>query len=108
MDLQDIGKRIRQYREAAGITQEIFAKQVGLSHSYMSAVERGAKLPKLETFLRIANTLKIPSDYLLCDVLVARNEIETSSLSGRLNKLPLREQKRVLHVVDVMIKDASD
>lgn len=108
MNLQDIGKRIRQYREAAGIKQEEFAEQVSLSPTYMSAIERGIKQPKLETFIRIANTLSIPSDYLLCDVLVAGNEIQASSLSSQLKKLPPREQKRVLHVVDVMIKDASD
>jgi transcriptional regulator with XRE-family HTH domain len=108
MNLQDIGQRIKQYREAAGLKQDELAKQVGLSITYISALERGVKLPKLETFIRIVNTLKIPSDYLLRDVLVVRNETNPASLSDRLDKLPPKEQKRVFHVVDVMIKDASD
>ena len=111
MNLQDVGKRIKQYREAAGLKQDELAKQVGLSITYMSALERGVKQPKFETFIRIVNTLKIPSDYLLRDVLVVRNETKSSSLSDRIDrieKLPPREQKRVYHVIDVMIEDASD
>lgn len=108
MDLQSIGKRIRQYRESADIRQEDFAEQVNLSPTYMSAIERGVKIPKLETLIRIANTLKIPSDYLLSDVLIAGNLIHASSLSDQLKELPDKEQKRILHVLEVMIKDATD
>ena len=107
MNYISIGKRIRQYREEIGIKQEEFAEMVNLSPTYMSAIERGVKLPKLETFIRIANTLKVPSDRLLSDVLITGNEIRASSLSDQLKALPASEQKRILHVLEVMIKDAS-
>ena len=39
---QKLGKRLKYYREQAGLTQEEMAKAVGLSHHYLSGVERGA------------------------------------------------------------------
>ena len=44
--------------------QEELAEYVNLSPNYMSAIERGAKIPRLETFIRIANALNVPSDLL--------------------------------------------
>ena len=106
MDYKTIGKRIRKYREQQGIKQESFAELVELSPTYLSAMERGVKLPSLETFIRIANTLKVPSDFLLTDVLIAGNQIEASKLSEKLNSLPAKEQQKIFNVVDVMINDA--
>ena len=51
-----IGRQIRSRREANRWTQEELASRVGLSVSYIGMLERGEKLPKLITFLRIANT----------------------------------------------------
>ena len=52
---------------------------------YVSAIERGAKIPRLETFIRIANALNVPSDLLLIDVLKAGNVIKSSELSEKIN-----------------------
>ena len=102
-DFKSIGRRIRQYREKMGIKQEDFAELVNLSPTYMGAIERGIKFPKLETFIRIANALKVPSDFLLSDVLLAGNEIRGSVLSEKLKTLPDDEQTRILNVLEVMM-----
>ena len=107
MDDKSIGRKIRQCREAKGIKREAFAEMVDLSVSYLSALERGEKLPKLDTFIRIANTLQVPSDLLLADVLSVRNQITASSLSESLAALPGVEQKRILNVMRTMIADAQ-
>ena len=54
-----IGKRIRTIREEKGWKQEVFAEKVGLSPTYIGMIERGEKIPKLETFVRIANVLNV-------------------------------------------------
>ena len=69
MDTSSIGKRIRKYREAKGWRQEDFAERVGLSVTYTGMIERGEKVPKLETFITIANVLGVSADLLLADVL---------------------------------------
>ena len=85
MNLKQIGKRIQKHREALGMKQEELAEYVNLSPNYMSAIERGAKIPRLETFIRIANALNVPSDLLLIDVLKAGNVIKSSELSEKIN-----------------------
>ncbi|NLK64006.1 MAG: XRE family transcriptional regulator, partial [Tissierellia bacterium] len=65
------------------------------------------KIPRLETFIRIANALNVPSDLLLIDVLKAGNVIKSSELSEKISKLPSDEQQRIFHVIEVMIKDAE-
>ena len=36
-----IGKRIKERREALGLTQEAFAEKTGLTANYISTIERG-------------------------------------------------------------------
>lgn len=107
MDYKSIGRSIRKYREAQGFTREAFAEIVDLSVSYMSALERGEKLPKLDTFIRIANALRVSSDALLTGVLSVENQIVASELAQRLASLPPSEQKRILNVVKTMTADAQ-
>lgn len=107
MDDKTIGQNIRRCREARGFKRETLAEMVELSSTYMGAIERGIKLPKLETFIRIANALETPSDILLGGVLTVENQITASKLSEDLDKLPPQEQKRIFNVVRVMIEDAQ-
>ena len=75
---------------------------------YVSALERGEKLPKLKTFIRTANTLQAYSDILLSDVLTIKNQIVVFDLSQKLSKLPLPEQKRTLNVLYSIIVDSEE
>lgn len=103
MNTSLIGKRIRKYREARGWRQEDFAEKISLSVTYTGMIERGEKVPKLETFINIANVLGVSSDLLLADVLVAKYEIKTSELSDEISSLPLAERDRIYTVVGAMI-----
>ncbi len=80
---------------------------VDLSVSYIGAIERGEKLPKLDVFIRIANSLKVSSDTLLSGVLEIENQIVASELSDELSNLPKTEQKRILNVVRTMITNTK-
>lgn len=108
MNLKAVGQRIKQAREAKGLTQEQLAEKVNLSASHMSAIERGVKQPKLETFVEITNVLKIDANSILADVLSVSNEILSSQLSIRLSTLPVIQQKKILRVLDTLIQETSD
>ena len=69
MNSVSIGKRIRSAREHKGWRQEDFAEKIGLSVTYTGMIERGEKVPRLETFVTIANVLGVSADQLLADVL---------------------------------------
>ena len=93
MDLCAIGARIKTARERAGLTQEDLAARVGMSPSHMSIVERGVKVPRMDTVVKLANELDVSADYLLQDsVAQSRNNQLLSSIMD----LPERERDRLL------------
>ncbi len=105
VECKSIGENIRNRRNELGIKQETLAEMVELSVSYMGAIERGEKIPKLEVFIRIANALEVSSDMLLSGVLKVGNQIVTSELSKELSGLSKIEQSRILNVVRTMVND---
>lgn len=106
MDYTTIGRQIRKRRAELGLTQEKLAERCDLSLSYMGAVERGDKIPSLETFIRIANALEVSSDRLLSGVLLVGGHIVASELYEAMKELPGQEQRRILNVVQTMVSDS--
>ena len=104
MNSASIGKRIRKARECKGWKQEEFAEKIGLSVTYTGMIERGEKVPKLETFITIANALGVSSDLLLADVLDTGYDIKSSEMTENIAKLPKIERERIYHVVSSMIE----
>jgi transcriptional regulator with XRE-family HTH domain len=108
MDLKAIGHRIKQAREAKGLTQAQLAEKVGLSVSHISVIERGIKTPKLETLVDILNVLKVDANFVLTDVLSISNEIVSSFLFDRLSAMPEAHQKMILRVLDTLIEEIGE
>ena len=69
MNTKAVGERIQIAREEQRMTQLELAKKIGCTSQHISAIERGAKTPTLETFVAIAAALRVPTDVLLQDVL---------------------------------------
>ena len=87
MKFESIGKNIRRFRKERGYRQEDLAEMVGLSVNYMGAIERGEKLPSLETFITIVNCLGASADFILADVLAEGYRVKESLLSEKLSGL---------------------
>lgn len=105
MNLKAIGTRIKEAREANGLTQEQLAERIGLSSTHVSVIERGVKAPRLETFIAITNALHVTSDALLLDVLDHSLQITANELSEQIKKLPTKEQRKILRAVRVLVED---
>lgn len=106
MNRKAVGKKIQAHRESAGLSQEQLAEKTGLSAIFMSAIERGARSPSLETFVKICDVLDVSADILLSGVLAKGYRVTASQLSGLIENLPPEEQQRIFTVVEAMIKNA--
>lgn len=54
-DLQrTVGRNLRAYREARGLSQEAFADVIGVHRTYMGGIERGERNLTLKSLERIA------------------------------------------------------
>lgn len=52
------GKRLRELRQKAGLTQEELLERAGISSlTYLSDLERGIKVPRLTAIIRLAMAL---------------------------------------------------
>ena len=104
MNTSSIGTRIRKYREAKGWRQEDLAEKTGLSVTYTGMIERGEKVPKLETFITIANVLEVSADLLLADVLSTGYHVKSSEITEAISALPPAERDRIYSVVNTLIE----
>ena len=107
MSVSTIGKRIRFFREERKWSQELFSEKLGLSLTYVGMIERGEKIPKLETFIKIANTLGVSADQLLAGVLITGYSIKSTEMTKKIEQLPSAEQERIYDVVDTLIQHAK-
>jgi transcriptional regulator with XRE-family HTH domain len=54
-----VGRNLRSYRQARGLSQEAFADIVGVHRTYMSAIERGERNLTLRSLERIAHRISV-------------------------------------------------
>ena len=104
MGLESIGKNIRKYRVLRKLRQEDLAEKADLSVNYIGDLERGEKLPALDTFITIANALEVSADMLLCDVVTASYAVKDSLLHEKISKLSDKDRARIYDVIDTLIK----
>ena len=62
---KEIGERIRQIREAKGMTQADLSEKAGISLPRISLIELGKTEMKLSTFIRVTEALQVSADSLL-------------------------------------------
>jgi transcriptional regulator with XRE-family HTH domain len=67
-DLQrNIGRNLRSYRHARGLSQEAFAEVLGVHRTYMGGIERGERNLTLRSVERIAAKIDEDPLWLLGD-----------------------------------------
>jgi transcriptional regulator with XRE-family HTH domain len=54
-----VGRNLRRYRHAAGLTQEQLAERSGFTQKYISDVERGLENPTVITLYELSQALGI-------------------------------------------------
>lgn len=111
MKLDTIGKNIRKFRLARKLRQEDLAEKTDLTTNYIGMVERGEKIPSLETFIKIVNALGVSSDMVLTDVLADVLEtgytVKNSMLNEKLEKLAPEDRNRIYEVIDTLVKQSK-
>ena len=105
MDGKAVGRRIKEAREKRHLTQEELAARIDISPTHVSVIERGTKIPRLDTFVAIANALEVSGDAVLLDVVDHAAESQASDLSAALEGLPWEEKRRILKVVRTLMEE---
>lgn len=105
MDRTAVAKRVAEARRARGMTQEELAAKADVSPTHISVLERGVKLPNLDTFIAIANALEVSAGYLLQDVVSRSEESQSNELTSRIMELPDETRKRLINALKAFLQD---
>ena len=97
----EIGQRIKQCREAAGLTQESLAEKVGLGVKHISAIECGAVGVSLNTIRKICQMLAVSSDAILLE---NTDKNDVSAMTARLERLSPKQYKIAEDVLNKLIE----
>lgn len=107
MNIETIGTNISKCRKARKMRQEDLAQKTNLSTNYISAVERGVKVPSVEALIDIMNALNVSADAIFCDVVNAGSAEKNRQLDEKVSRLSVENRKTVFDVLDVLIKDMT-
>ncbi len=67
IDYKTLGQRIRNARKMNNMTQEKLAEICSLSTAHIGHIERGTRIPSLDTVFKISSELSVSIDRLLFD-----------------------------------------
>ena len=107
MNIDSIGKYIREYRKKKNMSQETLAELIDVSVPYISMLENSQKYPALDTLISLANALDISPNHLLCETMNNEYEMKRSVMLDEISELSEREQERIFTVVRAMIEEAK-
>jgi transcriptional regulator with XRE-family HTH domain len=104
-----LGKKIRECREAKGLSQSELARQLGTNHSIIGKYERDEVKPTIDVVKKIANILETTVGYLLGES-DDTNLLKDPTMLKRLNDINhLQEKDRdnILYTLDGLLRDAK-
>ncbi|MCI8388785.1 MAG: helix-turn-helix transcriptional regulator [Clostridiales bacterium] len=105
VDYNLIGKRIKQKRTAAHITQERLAEMINVSVGYISQIERCITKPNLDMLSEIGNVLDCDICYFITGADLNQQEYLENELEQQFGKLNKRERRMTLEFIELLLKN---
>ena len=103
------GKKLRECREAKGLSQSEFARLINAHHSIIGRYERDEVKPTIDVVKKLADTLDTTVGYLLGET-EDRNLLKDPAMLKRLNDIAAfteDEQEHIFFAIDAMIKSTK-
>ena len=100
VDYKKIGQRVKVARKKLGWKQDELAHRVEITTSHMSHIETGQTKVALSTIVKIANTLSVSVDELLCDSLEHAYPVFNKQIAEAVADCNATELQAVLDVIN--------
>ena len=107
LDLTKFGPHIEQYRNEKAMTRSELAEKVGITTAYLAVIESGAKIPRLETCIKILNALNASADAAFMDCLNGAAPKRANMIQSQISRLAPEKQRFILNILEAMV-DAID
>lgn len=107
LDFKAIGLKIKERRQAQGITQEFIADQLDVNPSHISNIECGRANPSLTALVKIANILQCSVDYFISGEYtykIDKEKVKTldDKIMDKLKYFDADKKERVLKMLDLL------
>lgn len=102
LDNREIGNRLLAIRKSIGMTQFEVAEAAGLSSRTYADIERGTVNMRVETILKICDTLNITPDEILIDQ--NTNDITEEEILSRLRSCSPIQREYALKMLDIYLE----
>lgn len=107
LDMRKIGNKLLAVRKKAGMTQVEVAEAAGLSARTYADIERGTVNMRVETILRICESLHITPDEIFTQ---PENNISAAQeeIISRLNACAPKDKETALRLLNVYLQSLAD
>ena len=107
LDFKAIGLKIKERRQATGITQEHIANMLDVNPSHISNIECGRANPSLTALVKIANILQCSVDYFLSGEYTYKDDRKTAKtlddqILEKLKYCDSGKKEKVLKMIDLL------
>lgn len=102
MDYSFLGKRIREERLRAHLTQDKLAEDVHISTAYLGQIERGERNVTLDKLLALAGRLGVTIDFLLSDYIQQDDDRTLDSIAQLLQGRTAAEKEMAVNVLKLL------
>lgn len=107
LDFKAIGIKIKERRQAQGLTQEYIANKLDVNPSHISNIECGRANPSLTALVKIANILECSVDYFIsgeyCYRADKENELTLDNrIMDKLKYCDSDKKNKILKIIDLL------
>lgn len=102
LDYSFLGKRIREERLRAHLTQDKLAEDVHISTAYLGQIERGERNVTLDKLLALAGRLGVTIDFLLSDYIQQDDDRTLDSIAQLLQGRTAAEKEMAANVLKLL------
>ena len=103
-DKFDFGKKRHKCRIDKKLSQTKCSEYAGISQKYLSDIERGDRVPKLETFVNILNVIEASADFVFQNSLSIGYIEKSCNIQKALEGLTNEQKDIILSVMECMIQ----
>ncbi len=102
MDYSLLGKRIREERLRAHLTQDKLAEDIHISTAYLGQIERGERNVTLDKLLPLADRLGVTIDHLLSDYIPQDDDQTLNRIAQLLQGRTAVEKEMAVNVIKLL------
>lgn len=107
LDFKAIGLKIKERRQAVGVTQEAIANLLDVNPSHISNIECGRANPSLTALVKIANILQCSVDFFISGEYTykadkGREKTLDDKIMDKLKYCDADKKNRVLQMIDLL------